>query len=1101
MADPTNPAGAGGPPTGGGNGGQPLDPAVANVFERMATALDVANQKAENSAQMLRAMAEHAGAVAEEAEKASASLKSMFKHTEDEVEQYKEVLSYIKKRTALSKEEWRDTSKARKELDAIAKLYEEALKTAKANTKETKAMTTNLTTVKRLMQDLPNTAHLTEEQLAKVAETMELISRNAKDVAAAMTTLSQRGAALKGMTGVLSSLGIGKGTNARMERRLEQIEEVKEKIAEARQLRATATMKSMTTRRANILAGMGGPGALTTAEDYSVFAKRMGFKGGAAEAFIGGERAMASGGEAGAAWTGAMEGGTGTLGKIAGVFEGGIESLVTIAPEIIIPLELLIEVIKALIDVFDGYVKQNQEMESKLAQGGLFTQPGMGAGEAFARARLALMPPVGMQGLPLGVTFERNLAVAGGLAAAGFGGAPGAPGLGNQANAAPGANGEFMRGTVGEAQRIVFGVSRLSGLTDQEGVENLIKLLETYHETMASAENFMSRINKDTQAAGISTTKYLKILDEVNGSFDKMSKSLEQVTGIMKELTRYGSISSETLKDLMEGLLKAGPGTTMGEAGLAGYAQTLLQGSPLLAANQQTEFKTLQNYINNFNEEAKRAGFKPGQMINFDNIQSAIKRGDFTGAQAQANAVRGTLLGIQDKQQRQQMETALQNVQSQISHAIDVSQGGAMSRVFGMGIHGKTPAETLTQNLAMLQDISRKSGLSMAQIFAGGGGAGAQGIVVGLNEMFKQAGMGNLAEMARTIATGRVEDVRLEHDPQQQKADAKGLFFEFYKGAKSNHAIATYLTEQGLGKFIKKNSTDALGEVMSTSDGMDALLKLADSQSDTLGTSENSLKKLVSSASEGNDTSDATLAHNLQQAREVGLRTQTVEDILKNVFTPLLNALVESVEFIATTLSKLVPGANFQKDQARVQRDMGNIPKAVDKLTSIHDDLIKQREPLEAKVEKGITLSPDEQTRFDDLTGKIQKTEKAITDFTNVQTQGTFLSAGQMENIEKSMSDVWKGQTPTNVGQAPDIGNDPLSWLKMAAKLTFPPFMAASAAYGGFEKLTGGGDVYNTFYDHQTNQNTVSPSSPATSPGDHAQAPTPQRAGAGAHKK
>src|SRR5271168_4389609 len=109
MADPVNPNNPQGPPSGGG--APPIDPAVASVFERMASALSMANDKAASSEKLLQAMAEHAGAVATEAEKASIKLKDMFKLSDNIEENYKKIMEYGKKRSQLDKEDLRDAVK------------------------------------------------------------------------------------------------------------------------------------------------------------------------------------------------------------------------------------------------------------------------------------------------------------------------------------------------------------------------------------------------------------------------------------------------------------------------------------------------------------------------------------------------------------------------------------------------------------------------------------------------------------------------------------------------------------------------------------------------------------------------------------------------------------------------------------------------------------------------------------------------------------------------------------------------------------------------------------------------------------------------------
>ena len=393
-------------------------------------------------------------------------------------------------------------------------------------------MRRNLEMIEKVMKTMKSEGKLVGAEWQKVADVFEAASRNAKNLATQMGQLGKTGTAVKGMMGVLGAAGIGKGFNAKVERRLEMMEEVKSKREESKKMRKEATYKHMTEKREKAVEatkakskqwGYGDlvdreTGQVTTEAGHDYLAKKMGFKRGSKQYtdFIAGEKAGgaaggagAAGTEAGAGWMGAMTEGGGAIEMLTGAIEAGVEGLALLAPEIVIA----VGVIKLLVEAFDGYVKQNKEMESKLGKGGLFTQQGVGAGDAFVRARQALNPNFGLGTTELGITQERNLAIAGAMVNSGYNvNQSFGPGAGNAANMAPGAQGEFMKGGLGEMQRIVMGAGRVGGMTDQEGVETVIKLLDKYRETMASSESFLGKINKDTQAAGISTTKYFRSL-------------------------------------------------------------------------------------------------------------------------------------------------------------------------------------------------------------------------------------------------------------------------------------------------------------------------------------------------------------------------------------------------------------------------------------------------------------------------------------------------------------------------------------------------------------------------------------------------------------
>src|SRR5271166_3363191 len=397
--DPNMPGG----PGGGGAGGQnpPFDPNIANVFDRMATALDIANEKAANSEKLLAAMAEHAGAIADNTEDATKKMRDFFRISDNIEDNYKRIVDYAKKRGQLSKKDLDDAVKARKELTALQTMYKAALATSKKNTKETDAMRHNLKMIEGTLKGMKTEGKLVGAEWQKVADIFDQASRNAKNLAVTVAQLGKTGATLKGMSGIMGSLGIGKGFNAKIEKRLEQIEEVKAKVKESREMRQAATKKHMVDKRAKAIDeikaksktfGFGDTvdpdtGEVTTDAGRDMLARKMGFKKGSkkytdfisGEAAGGAEGGAAAAGEAGAGWMSAMTEGGGAIEILATVIEDGVAGLTAMAPEIMIPLEILIAAITLLTEAFGAYVKQNKEMESKIGKGGLFTEKGVGA--------------------------------------------------------------------------------------------------------------------------------------------------------------------------------------------------------------------------------------------------------------------------------------------------------------------------------------------------------------------------------------------------------------------------------------------------------------------------------------------------------------------------------------------------------------------------------------------------------------------------------------------------------------------------------------------------------------------------------------------------
>src|ERR1700675_1713414 len=127
------------------------DPGANQMIEKMMEFLSQQNITLDKSEKLLRAMAEHTGAVAEEAAKATGKIKDLFKYTDDTVDRYKELVKYAKKRSELGQGEIKDAKKAHIELAALVKLHEDALKNAKSENKETKQMRSNLEVLRKTM--------------------------------------------------------------------------------------------------------------------------------------------------------------------------------------------------------------------------------------------------------------------------------------------------------------------------------------------------------------------------------------------------------------------------------------------------------------------------------------------------------------------------------------------------------------------------------------------------------------------------------------------------------------------------------------------------------------------------------------------------------------------------------------------------------------------------------------------------------------------------------------------------------------------------------------------------------------------------------------
>jgi len=903
MADPTNP-------------NNPVDPGVGAQFNDMAEKM-----------RGWQSWSDNAKKVADEAERSTNAIHKNAEAIKKEVDGYKDLTKVMKRIAVEMKSQGKEASIIREELEKVVEAHESALKNERQGSKEYKTMRDNLHKVRKELELLPRAGKVMEEQVSRINDMMEDLATNVKNVAKAMANLGRTGAVIRGFAGVAEAMGFGRPATA-IDRKLEKIENIKQAAEDARDLRKAATTKHMKTKRAKAIDQLGAAqkrgggwvdpetgsvmdfidekGKLTSGGQKAL-ARKLKFKPGTDkyDAFMGGEADIAAGGEGGAGWASAMASGGGGMEMLTTALEGVETGLMEFAPEIMI----LIEAISLLAELFGSYTKQNKEMEKSLGKGGMFTQPGVGAGSAFMNTRNALLPGGGdmgsggmFLGAGLGINWERNLAIAGQLAdQGGMGIVPSMTQGANTANMGPGAMGEFGKGAFGEIQRVVMGAGRVGGLTDQEGVGEVIKLLGQYRETIASSEDFMNQLNKDTAAAGISTTKYLKIIDEVSSHFDRMGKSLEQVTGVMREMSRYGAVSSDSLKDMMEFLEGGMQKTNMGNVQTAAFTHSVMD-KDTLKSLRETEQQSLANYVDAFNAE------KPAGMAGLD-ISSAINKKDFAGAQGIADQMRSKIQDVAktDPVKAQAMQDALSKVQDQINRYSGVMSEDYLKRAGSEGMYKEDSAQTIAKLFTSIRYSANASGAGLQKLMSGGGTGEASIMVQQLSELLgvKAGGFSNVFELLRNEAQNRVTDVRTGvGGPDTQKKNARVLFGEIYKGAKTKEGIATYLTSKGLGGFFKKNSEDALGEVMSTNDGMAALAALFQTNLETIAASGGTQDKILKENAAGNKQDAKSIANTISQARGIALRTQSVEELLANTFKPLMIKLVYGVEKLVTTVLK-----------------------------------------------------------------------------------------------------------------------------------------------------------------------------------------------------
>jgi hypothetical protein len=129
----------------------------------------------------------------------------------------------------------------------------------------------------------------------------------------------------------------------------------------------------------------------------------------------------------------------------------------------------------------------------------------------------------------------------------------------------------FLGGVFGEFQRNAMVAGRGAGLTDQQSVTRMTKMIHEMRQTFEATHDFLSNVNVQARAAGISTTKYLGIIDNLTDQFDKMNKSFAESVSLIQSLGAAGTNTAEEISDMSKALTGAGENKTI-EQSAAGFA-------------------------------------------------------------------------------------------------------------------------------------------------------------------------------------------------------------------------------------------------------------------------------------------------------------------------------------------------------------------------------------------------------------------------------------------------------------------------------------------------------------------------------------------------
>jgi len=443
-----------------------------------------------------------------------------------------------------------------------------------------------------------------------------------------------------------------------------------------------------------MVGGISGRGAGISSR-ISAMALQSAAKSIAAEEGIG---ATASGGIAatvgggGEAAVGAGEMGAGALGEAAG---GG-------------PIGIFIGAISLLRDAFDGMIKSNQQIFDKLGQSGLFAGRTSGAA-AFQNVRMNLTPGMNLYGQ----TYEKNIDIAAAINKFGV----------SVADLSE-TNNRLEQNIIGKAggrpgegiAATIFGGARLAGLDQTAATEQIMKLLQQYHLSLEGTDAFFNKLNIDIRAAGITSTKYIQILDDISGQFDHMARGVNDVTSALRMLGHTGLLTSEQVEDAMKAMITTKTTPEMGAfmaLHMTRGTQQMLQATQGVDVEQQADdaYKALLDAYKSagFSEDQARAKLGQSGVTKESLVSNPTTAGMATMAAARDLEGKGDATKKQAVGATLNQLTAGQQALQQTNLFVkNPTTRNALEFAFAPN---QSPAMTAAMNITKLQQTLMKAGV------------------------------------------------------------------------------------------------------------------------------------------------------------------------------------------------------------------------------------------------------------------------------------------------------------------------------------------------------------------------------------------------------
>jgi hypothetical protein len=578
---------------------------------------------------------------------------------------------------------------------------------------------------------------------------------------------------------------------------------------------------------------------------------------------------------------------------------------------------------KAITGVWDKMAEQNKQIEKGMGAA-LFT-PGKTGYNALNTVRQNL--GANLTGA-FGQNLTGNLAIAQAMQENGLditeisSGKPGA--LKNKRLAGGGrpdtANG-FVGGVFGEFQRNALVAGRAAGLDSSESVVRMTKMIHEMGQSFNATFDFLANINTQARLAGISTSAYLKVVDD----FDKMNKSFNEAVSIIQVLGATGASTGDDLKTMADAITGAGEQKTTPQVAFAlqdmapGISKAWIEGE------QNSNLKRIKDARDALVQEGGVSQDEANKLLP-DNADSGM----ILDARRRLDRMKGDNV---DPSKIQNISNLIDRAFTQSQHLNQAKTAGEnpVGVAIGMESTGQDMLSKTTVQQSNLQKVMDASGISFNDLRKNPNliNTKLEAVMAAKSLSIKPEDLMTLIKAIGETSAGMVNEGAAKL-PEGMKQEEYSKFFKIGQKTFEAHGIKEGETDK-IQKYMDENVDFKEDIIKGLQDDPNQGGAFLTALSDTLGPSD--LDK--------------------SQLHDVAEQTRTSADYFANAFEYLFNKLLDPLKTIESILKSLpfvdsiipasmkdIAGDDLGKYQALKQG--GDLDKSMSDLQGAIDNLDPQ---------------------------------------------------------------------------------------------------------------------------------------------------------------